>query len=149
MISKWTNVTSMQVGRGAAKEIAQSLGNIAVTTMEIPWQLTRDIIGGKPAKVIMVESMELEVLERELQSLPPVDAIVTIGGGQACDFGKYLAWKRGCRVVSIPTVVSVNAFVTPLSGVRSNHRVQYVGAASPDPLIIDYDLIRTAPTNLN
>jgi glycerol-1-phosphate dehydrogenase [NAD(P)+] len=145
----WTNVSSMEAGRGAAKLIARNVGSFAVTTMDIPWKLTRQVIGGEPVKVIMVESMELEVLERELQSLPEVDAVLAIGGGQACDFGKYLAWKRGCRLISVPTVVSVNAFVTPLSGVRNDHRVQYVGAASPDPLIIDYDLIRTAPTNLN
>jgi glycerol-1-phosphate dehydrogenase [NAD(P)+] len=149
MTTEQTNVTSMQVGRGSSAGIANNLGRFAVTTMEIPWNLTRDHFAGKAAKVIMVESMELEVLDRELQSLPPVDAIVTIGGGQACDFGKYLAWKRGCRVVSIPTVVSVNAFVTPSIGVRSNHRVQYLGSVSPDPLIVDYDLIRTAPPNLN
>ena len=149
MTTKWTNVKSMKTGRGVATGIASDLGRFAVTTMEIPWKLTRDKIGGEPAAVIMVESMELEVLERELQALPQVDAIVTIGGGQACDFGKYLAWKRGCRVVSVPTVVSVNAFVTPSAGVRSNHRVQYLGSVSPDPLVIDYDLIRTAPTNLN
>src|SRR5579863_1561757 len=119
MDKNWTNVTSIKTGRGVARGIAESMGRFAVTTMEIPWRLTKDQIGGKPAKVIMVESMELEALERELQTLPAVDAILTIGGGQACDFGKYLAWKRGCRVVNIPTVVSVNAFVTPLSGVRS------------------------------
>jgi glycerol-1-phosphate dehydrogenase [NAD(P)+] len=149
MTAKLTNVKSIKTGRGVATGLAKDLGKFVVTTMEIPWKLTRDKLGAEPAKVIMVESMELEVLESELQALPQVDAIVTIGGGQACDFGKYLAWKRGCRVVSVPTVVSVNAFVTPSAGVRSNHRVQYLGVVSPDPLVIDYDLIRTAPTNLN
>jgi len=149
MTTKQTNVTSMKTGRGISSGIAKDLGKFAVTTMEIPWKLTRDKLGAEPAALMMVESMELDGLERALQDLPEVDAIVTIGGGQACDFGKYLAWKRGYRVVSIPTVVSVNAFVTPSCGVRSNHRVQYVGSVSPDPLIIDYDLIRTAPSNLN
>src|SRR5690242_12315466 len=111
MTTQRTNVTSMKTGRGIATGVARDLGKFAVTTMEIPWKLTGEKLGAKPDKLIMVESMELEVLERELQSLPRVDAIVTIGGGQACDFGKYMAWKRGCRVVSIPTVVSVNAFV--------------------------------------
>jgi glycerol-1-phosphate dehydrogenase [NAD(P)+] len=149
MITQQTNVKSMKAGRGAADGIARNLGRFAVTTMEIPWNLTRDKIGAEPEALIMVESMELENLERALKTLPDVETIVTIGGGQACDFGKYMAWKRGLRVVSVPTVVSVNAFVTPSAGVRSNHRVQYLGSVSPDPLIIDYDLIRTAPTNLN
>ena len=46
-------------------------------------------------------------------------------------------------------MLSVDAFVTPAAGVRRNHQVEYVGKASPDPLVIDYDLIRTAPMDLN
>jgi glycerol-1-phosphate dehydrogenase [NAD(P)+] len=75
--------------------------------------------------------------------------VVGIGGGQAIDLAKYLAWKRGIRLVSIPTVLSVDAFVTPAAGVRRNHQVEYLGTSSPDPLVIDYDLLRTAPADLN
>ena len=32
---------------------------------------------------------------------------------------------------------------------RVNHDVEYLGIASPDPLIIDYDLLRSAPKELN
>jgi glycerol dehydrogenase-like iron-containing ADH family enzyme len=39
--------------------------------------------------------------------------------------------------------------VTPAAAVRINHEVVYMGEASPDPLIIDYDVIRTAPASLN
>ena len=35
------------------------------------------------------------------------------------------------------------------TGVRVNNRVKYVGNSSPDPLIIDYSIIRTAPKTLN
>ena len=37
----------------------------------------------------------------------------------------------------------------PAAGIRRGHRVEYVGQTSPDPLVIDYDLIRTAPAELN
>jgi glycerol-1-phosphate dehydrogenase [NAD(P)+] len=47
------------------------------------------------------------------------------------------------------TILSVDAFVTPAAGVRRRHRVEYVGQSSPDPRVIDYDLIRTAPPALN
>jgi len=55
-------------------------------------------------------------------------------------------------------------FVTPPAGVRYDSevdaaslgeapavssQVRYVGAATPDPLIADWDLIRTAPPHLN
>ena len=51
--------------------------------------------------------------------------------------------------MTIPTVLSVNAFVTPATGIRINREVKYVGITSPDPLIIDYDILRTAPQSLN
>ncbi len=51
--------------------------------------------------------------------------------------------------MTIPTVLSVNAFVTPATGIRINHEVKYIGTTSSDPLIIDYDILRTTPRNLN
>jgi glycerol-1-phosphate dehydrogenase [NAD(P)+] len=93
--------------------------------------------------------MEIETLERQVAAAPDCDTVLAIGGGQAIDLGKYLAWKRGLRLVSAPTILSVDAFVTPAAGIRRGHRVEYVGQTTPDPLVIDYDLIRTAPPELN
>jgi glycerol dehydrogenase-like iron-containing ADH family enzyme len=69
----------------------------------------------------------------------------------AVDAAKYFAWRRGLRLVTIPTALTVDAFVTPPAGVRKGaaHTVEYVGSATPDPLVIDFDLIRTAPRWLN
>jgi glycerol-1-phosphate dehydrogenase [NAD(P)+] len=145
----YTNVLSSRYGAGAAKGLGAGLGRFLITTMEPPWLKVRDYIGGDPAAVLMVESMEVDTLDRQLAGAPPVDSVLAIGGGQAIDLGKYISWKRGCRLVTVPTVVSVDAFVTPAIAVRKNHRVEYVGSATPDPLIIDYDLIRTAPRDLN
>ena len=144
-----TNVRSERFGRGAVEGIAKSLGEFVVTTMDIPWQIARDRLGGSPAAVQFVDSMEWDIVEAQIAELPPCDTVVAIGGGRAIDFGKYMSWKRGCRLVSIPTVLSVDAFVTPKAGLRRNHRVEYVGESSPDPLVIDYDLLRCAPAALN
>jgi glycerol-1-phosphate dehydrogenase [NAD(P)+] len=43
----------------------------------------------------------------------------------------------------------VDAFTTPAAGIRRNHEVAYVGHASPNPLVIDFGIIRTAPPELN
>ena len=144
-----TNVRSQRFGAGSVNGLGDELGRFVVTTMDIPWRVTKDRLGGSPAAVIAVESMELDFIERQIAVAPDCDTVVGIGGGQAIDLAKYLAWKRGIRLVSIPTVLSVDAFVTPAAGVRRNHQVEYVGKASPDPLVIDYDLIRTAPMDLN
>lgn len=144
-----TNVTSCRFGAGAVDGLGRELGRFVVTTMEVPWRLTKDRLAGVPEAVLMVESMELDVVERQVAAAPECDTVVAIGGGQAIDLGKYLSWRRGCRLVSVPTIISVDAFVTPTAAVRIAHRVEYRGQAAPDPLVIDYDLIRTAPATLN
>jgi glycerol-1-phosphate dehydrogenase [NAD(P)+] len=144
-----TNVTSHRSGRGAAQGIGEAVGEFVVTTMEVPWEISRDRIAGTPRAVQIVDSMELAVVEDQIAELPDCETVVAVGGGRAIDFGKYMSWKRGCRLVSIPTVLSVDAFVTPKAGLRRNHRVEYLGESSPDPLVIDYDLLRSAPNDLN
>ena len=144
-----TNVKSLRTGGGCLKGIGKELGRFVVTTMEIPWQVTRDLLGAAPEAVLMVESMEQEIIERQIAEAPACDTVLAIGGGQVVDLGKYFSWKRGIRLVTAPTILSVDAFTTPAAGIRQGHRVVYLGHASPDPLVIDYDVIRTAPPELN
>lgn len=144
-----TNVASARYGSGSIDGLGRELGRFVAATMEIPWNLVRNRLGAVPAAVLMTESMEESWFDAQAAAAPECDTILAVGGGQAIDFGKYLAWKRGCRLVTVPTVISVNAFATPKAAVRRQHRVDYVGHASPDPLVIDYDLIRTAPAQLN
>ena len=149
MISGQTNVSSKRFGAGAVDGIGRELGRFIVTTMELPWRLAQPRLGAQPAAVLHVENMEIETLNRQVAAAPECDTVLAIGGGQAIDLGKYLAWRRGVRLVTAPTILSVDAFVTPAAGIRRGHRVEYVGQTSPDPLVIDYDLIRTAPAELN
>lgn len=149
MIEGQTNVRSSRFGVGAIDGIGKELGRFIVTTMDVPWQRAQPRIGAQPTAVLFVENMEIETLDRQIAVAPECDTVLAIGGGQAIDLGKYLAWKRGLRLVSAPTILSVDAFVTPAAGIRRGHRVEYVGHTTPDPLVIDYDLIRTAPPELN
>lgn len=148
-IAGQTNVTSSRFGAGAIDGVARDIGRFVVTTMNLPWQLTRDCLGAAPLAVLMVESMEEEIVAAQIAEAPECDTVIAIGGGQAIDLGKFLAWKRGIRLITVPTIVSVDAFVTPAAAIRRNRQVVYVGESSPDPLVIDYDLIRTAPADLN
>jgi glycerol-1-phosphate dehydrogenase [NAD(P)+] len=148
-MNDFTNVISRRFGAGASIGIGAELDRFLVATMEVPWSRAKDLIGGRPAAVLMAGSMELEAVEQQLAGAPVVDAVVAVGGGRAIDLGKFIAWKRHCRLITIPSVISVDAFVTPAAAIRRNHRVEYIGSASPDPLVIDYELIRTAPPRLN
>jgi len=149
MIEGQTNVRSARFGVGAIDGIGKELGRFIVTTMDVPWRRAQPRLGAQPIAVLQVENMEVETLDRQVAAAPECDTVLALGGGQAIDLGKYLAWKRGLRLVSAPTILSVDAFVTPAAGIRRGHRVEYVGQTSPDPLVIDYDLIRTAPPELN
>ena len=149
MIEGQTNVRSARFGGGAIDGIGRELERFVVTTMEVPWRLAQPRLGAEPAAVLFVDNMEIETVERQVAAASECETVLAIGGGQAIDLGKYLAWKRGVRLVTVPTILSVDAFVTPAAGIRRGHRVEYVGQTSPDPLVIDFDLIRTAPPELN
>lgn len=144
-----TNVKDLRTGQDAAKGLGKDLGRFCVMTMEIPWKVTRDKLGGTPEAVVMVETMEESWLDAMCEKLPTCDCVVGAGGGMAIDAAKYVSWKKGIRLVSVPTILSVDAFTTPAAGIRRNHEVAYVGHATPDPLVIDFGIIRSAPPELN
>ena len=144
-----TNVLSSRFGCDAMNNIGHDIDRFVVLTMDIPWQVTKDKIGRSAEAVYKIISVDQAYLDSLAAQLPPCDTIIGIGGGQAVDAAKYISWKKGLRLVTIPTILSVDAFVTPAAGVRKDSQVLYVGQASPDPLIIDYDVIRTAPKALN
>ena len=144
-----TNVKDLRTGSDAARGLGKEIGKFCVMTMEIPWKVTRDKMGGTPEAVVMIETMEESWLDQMCDKLPPCDCVVGVGGGMAIDAAKYVSWKKGIRLVSVPTILSVDAFTTPAAGIRRNHEVAYVGHASPDPLVIDFGIIRSAPPELN
>jgi len=118
-------------------------------SMEIPWKLVAPRLRSLPLHVEFVRSMERTTLDQAEGALPALDTVIGVGGGSALDFAKYLAWKRELRLILIPSIVSVDACVTPSIGVRDHGRVHYVGHVEPESLLVDFELIREAPPRLN
>lgn len=85
---------------------------------------------------------------RERVTRHRADVIVGVGGGKALDAAKLLAHQTRCPVITIPTSGATCAAWTALSNVYSEGGAfQYdVGLPRcPDLLILDYEVIRTAP----
>ncbi len=78
----------------------------------------------------------------------PADCIIGVGGGKALDIAKLLAYHSNLPVVTIPTSAATCAAWTALSNIYSDQGAfQYDVPLTrcPDLLILDYELIKTAP----
>jgi len=134
---------------GTVEGAGKSLGKFAVLTMDVPWSLVKQRLGGSPASVTLVNGLEEEYLDHLVKEIPTVGTVVGIGGGVAIDAAKYLAWKRQIPLVLVPTITSVDAYISPEIAVRRHGVVNYLGRVSPAQIIFDFKTIQSAPKRLN
>ena len=104
--------------------------------------------------VVDAWNMDLAHLTRRAEVLAERDlvgaaTVVGFGGGTALDTAKFIAWKLGRPLVQVPTITSVDAGFTDAIGIRDQGKVRYIGNIVPDKVVIDIDLIRSAPKRLN
>ncbi len=136
-------------GRRILPDLLEREGDGMVCTMPEPWDLVREQVDFRPRWLHLVKDMAMETLEAIEQDLPDCRVVYGIGGGSAADTAKFVAMKRRCRLVQVPTIVSVDAPFTDAVGVRIDGRVRYIGQIWPDVVGIDYNLIEQAPPRLN
>lgn len=107
-----------------------------------------------PITVVEAWNMDLAHLTERSAALAERDTthaatVVGLGGGTALDTAKFIAWTLQRPLVQVPTITSVDAGFTDAIGIRDNGKVRYVGKIVPDKVVIDLDLIRSAPKRLN
>ncbi len=76
------------------------------------------------------------------------DFVIATGGGKSLDAAKLIAFKRGCSIVTIPSCGATCAAWTALSNIYTDEgafRYDVGLFRCPDLLILDYELVMTAP----
>ncbi len=78
-----------------------------------------------------------------------VQAAYLVGAGQVNDIGRYLASKWNLEATSIPTAITADAFLVDCTGLRKNNCVTYVPSKKADRVILDWQLLKKAPWQIN
>lgn len=146
----------VRYGRGILAETLQSMQeshgakSYIILTQPEAWEAAREQFrDADSSRVIYLRSLECAQLMVMELALPTAELVMGIGGGQAMDAAKYVAWQRRLPLILAPTIVSVDAAVTNTIAVREGQRVRYIGFVVADAIPVDFAVIRQAPASLN
>lgn len=123
---------------------------VTILTQKEPWVFAQEQFAHiDQGQVVYLHSMELNELVRMEHDLPQTEIVLGLGGGQAIDAAKYVAWRRNIPLILAPTIVSVDAAVTNTIAIREGQRVHYLGFVVADAIPVDLEVIAKAPKGLN
>lgn len=88
-------------------------------------------------------------LRQAVDATGDADLLVTIGSGTMADIGKVVSQRRGIPHVVVQTAASVNGFADDQSVLLVDGAKRTTPSRWPDALIIDLDVIASAPIELN
>lgn len=146
----WAPELPTVFGRGLIAELRHIVHRPALlVTMDDLWPRFRDDVGDAADHVHIVRTLEVDELEREVAGLPAVASVIGLGGGQALDVAKYVAWRRRIPLFQVPTAMTVNAAFGHRAGLRVGGIVRYLGWAIPEAIYVDIDVVRSAPPPIN
>ena len=129
-------------------EVLADLGRYTVCANDPPWTEVSQRVS-PAARVVQAWNMDIEHLEAVAAEPDDSEVVVGLGGGTALDTAKFLAWRRGVPLVQVPSITSVDAGFTDAIGVRVDGKVRYVATIVPQLVVLDLDLVRSAPPRLN
>jgi len=120
-----------------------------VVTMADLWPRFEHLFDSHLAGVHFVETLDAAALETLTAGLPDFASVVGLGGGQASDVAKFIAWRRGRPLFQVPTAMTTNAPFAHRAVLREDDGIAIVGWAVPEAVYVDFDVIRSAPAMLN
>lgn len=90
----------------------------------------------------------IELIEKRFDKFKNSEYIVAIGGGTAMDIAKYIAYKLNKKLISVPTMLSTNAYSTDKTCLfKGEHKIT-LDAKIADVIVFDEEVLEKA-TNLN
>ena len=110
-----------------------------VVTMEDIWDLFKDEFD-EDCIVHFVKTLEYDEILANIDELPQFESVIGLGGGQAVDYAKTVAWKKHLPLYQVPTSIATNAVFGHRAGLRFNSVVRYVGFTEPVAVYVDYDV---------
>ena len=119
-----------------------------VVTMEDLWDKFKDNFD-EDAIVYIVKTLEYDEIMKNIEQMPNFEAVIGLGGGQAVDSAKVLAWKTHKPLYQVPTSIATNAVFGHRAGLRFNSQVRYCTYTEPVAVYIDFDVIQQGPRALN
>lgn len=157
------SIAPAQVVRGfnAIEQVGDQIARLGSRPLMIGGDRSIDVVKSRFKSVFKSHSLSAEKAsygkdcsEKTLANLKAAvadhqaDLIIGVGGGKALDTAKLVAYQCNLPIVTIPTSAATCAAWTALSNVYSDqHAFLYDVALArcPDLLVLDYDLVATAP----
>ncbi|MBS3079780.1 iron-containing alcohol dehydrogenase family protein [Candidatus Pacearchaeota archaeon] len=131
------------------KERNISYTNIALITNE---QLIKKIgvqnIGLDKFEIIFAESNSIDDAEKVISKLDGKDLVIGMGGGKILDIGKYAAFKKDIRFISIPTALSHDGIYSPITVISINNKTISFCTKIPLGIIVDMNILMNCPKEL-
>jgi glycerol-1-phosphate dehydrogenase [NAD(P)+] len=144
---------NLNFGTNIATDALNKLENYVLVTQNPPFiDSLKDSLSNQPIYSIFPTNMDINYQIQLSQNSPmkaEIEYIVGFGGGVVIDTAKFLAWKWNKPLIQIPSIISTDAFLTHEIGVRVENKVRYIGKAVPERVLIDYEIIKSAPKTLN
>ncbi len=135
-------------GRGQLAKYLDGLGPWVALTQPEPWERLGPTLPVEPVQIIWAGDLRPTHLDGLVADLPEGAALVGIGGGSAMDTAKWLHHRTGRTLIQVPSLPSVDACFTRMTALRDAGGVRYEGDSVPEVVIVDFDLIWSAPRAL-
>ncbi|PIZ99345.1 MAG: hypothetical protein COX78_01965, partial [Candidatus Levybacteria bacterium CG_4_10_14_0_2_um_filter_35_8] len=94
-------------------------------------------------KKIYIESADELVVNKIIKDRKTdIEVIYALGGGKVNDVARYIAYKWKIDIISIPTILSTDAFLVNCTGLRSKGCVKYIPSKKATKVFLDLSILK-------